>query len=508
MKIYKKIILSLAVVFTTQAVFAQAPLDLAEQADAALRSSKRALTLSDVQKMVVNENLDIKMSYEQLLRAQRKIGVARAQYFPYGLGTVAQFYFYKAWTPLLLIELVTSFPSKFFTVQSERNLRTAQYYSTRALKENIKNEVAKLYYTLLKEDTALKLLAIEISLMEEKYNALEDLVKVGLEDAGVLESVKIHTLDLRDIYLKFKAYHYDSKSAFFQMLAKTPLEGKQLELAHDLDFIRDNELNVDLMRTKENAVAHSNEVMSAKYQYRAARKAKHAQVWSVLSFSGLGFGYWGGVQVAKHKVREAYARIDFVKTTVRNQVYTRYSKLMNSVVLRNSENEIFLETKRFLESSLEQYKASKITTETLLEAQMLYLRDMREMVVSHYDSLIKKEDFNRAALRQVVSSVEVTRPSVDTNELDTQTMAAKENFSLVVKSKRSRKFKISVDTSLLDIDSVEYKFQRLFKPMVSKSHRSNYTIKLKAGKLHSPISGEVVVTLKSGKILTKKFTLR
>src|SRR5690606_18025466 len=138
----------------------------------------------------------------------------RAQYFPYGLGTVGILYYLNSFNPLILVELVTSLPSKIYNVQKEKNLRMATVYSNKALALNIRNQVENLYYTVLKEESSLQLAELELYLLETIYSSMEERVALGLESSLELRNLELRILDIRDIVLKFQAYLVEEKSAF------------------------------------------------------------------------------------------------------------------------------------------------------------------------------------------------------------------------------------------------------------------------------------------------------
>lgn len=399
-----------AVLMTSNAVMANdLHLQLTEKAHEVLEPKEDALTLEDVQSKLVNEQLDIQISYEKLYQAQKKIGEARAQYFPYGAGTVAAMYLLNVWNPLLLVELITSIPSKIYNVKTEKNLAKAQKYNNKALEENIKNQVAHLYFNILKEESVLKLTKLELTLMETLLKVYQERVDLGLSTEVDEQEIQLRILDLRDAYLKFHAYLLAEKAAFNVMIAKSPEEAKVIELQTMSDFLEEDNYQRGIQEMIDMALEKSPELVAAEYLISAARNAKKSTKWSILSFNGIGFGYWGRVQVARSKVEDAKLNKELVKEHLTNQVYVADNALKRSLDFLNSEIAVFEETEFFTETELERFKARDISLDALIEAELFFLKDFKELIIAHYESYIKLNDLERVILKEEVEKKPVVK---------------------------------------------------------------------------------------------------
>lgn len=485
---YKNIILvAVALLLPLQGRTNDLHLNLPQNAYEVLAPKKEALTLKQVNNLVVNDQIDLQISYERLLQAQKKIGEARAQYFPYGLGTVAAMYFLNIWNPLVLIELVTSLPSKIYNVQSEKNMSMAQQYSNEALKENIKNQVAHLYYNVLKEESALKIAKMEIILLETLYKVTEERVMLGLSTEQELRSIELRMLDLRDICLKFSGYLSAEKAAFNTMISQMPSMAKSIELQTEGTFLNPNEFGLSDEILKLNALDRSPEIVAAEYMITAASRAKSSTAWSVLSFSGIGFGYWGRIQVAGSKIDQARLNREQVEVTLANQSYVLNNSFHRTLDHFTSEEVVFNDTALFFESEFAKFNAKEIALDRLVETGILYLKDFREMVAAHYDALKKLKDIERVALGDV-----------RTNALDSA------QVEVVFSELNKGKYSISIATSE-DVKSVEYIFENGGLNSMTTFNRSTgfgIVLKLTPG---TPIDGHVNVEMKNGKIITKQF---
>jgi hypothetical protein len=485
---YKNIILvAVALILPLKGRANDLHLNLSEKSFEVLAPKKNAITLKQVNDLVVNDQLDLQISYEKLLQAQKKIGLARAQYFPYGLGTVAAMYFLNIWNPLILVELVTSLPSKIYHVQSEKNMSMAQQYGNEALKHNIKNQIAHLYYNVLNEESALKLAKMELVLLETLYKATEDRVVLGLSTETELRSIELRSLDLRDIVLKFSAYLSAEKSAFNIMISQMPTNAKPLELQTEGTFLNSEDFGLSSEILKLNAIDRSPEIVAAKYMITAAARSRSSVAWSVLSFSGIGFDYWGRIQVAGSKIEQAKLNREQVELTLANQSYVLNNKFHRSLDHFNSELAVFNDTALFYAGDLAQFKANKLALDQLAESGIIFLKDFREMVTSHYDSLKKLSDLERVALGDVRGN-EITAEKVE----------------VALTNLKNSKYSLSV-TTIENVKSVQYVFDNYgFIPLTGHNQLNDFAVFLKLAEARN-IAGHVNVTLNDGKIITKQF---
>lgn len=467
-------------------------LNLEKEADKVLAPKMGALTLDQVKKLVVNEDLDLQISYERLIEAQKKIGVARAAYFPYGLGTVAAMYFLNVWNPLLLVELITSLPSKIYNVQAEKNMSMAQNYSHRALRENVKNQVAQLYYGILKEETALKLTGLKIALMEAMIRTYRERVVMGLSTEDEVLELEQSLRRVRDTYLKFSAYLGEAKSAFNMMLGMDSSEGQQIELQPISTFLSSEDYQRDMAEMTRMALERSNEIVAADYMVTAARKSKKSTKWSVLSFGGIGFDYYFRIQVAGSKIEQAQLNRQFVEDNLVNQVYLIDNAFKRGLEHVQSEREIFKDTDFYMKSNLEMFKAGSISLDKLLEVQMTYLNDFNELIQSHYLSLGKLDDLERVLMGDAVG--------LNSSEI-------KEAVQVSLNNKNNEWHNLSVNVPAgMKIVKVIYEFEDGLglRPMTSYASGNDFTVGLK---LYGAVflAGNAVVTLENGDVITKSF---
>lgn len=389
-----KKLLSLILVLGLLPASSWAHVDIELAASQVFTKDGSEVSLDEVRAQVINDQLDVRISYERLLQAQKRIAEARAQYFPYGLGTVAALYFLNAWTPLILIELVTSLPSKIYQVQTEKNMRLAAKYDHIALRENVKNQIATLYYTILKEEAGLKLMRQEILLMEELMGVVDEQIALGLAQFEERQRIELRLLDLRDMALRFDGFLAEEKAAFNELIGVGPEVALKLEPVRP--FLTSETVRLTAAEVAARAVENSPEIVSAQYRIQAARRNRSSVKWSILSFSGIGFGHWSRVQVAGSKIEQAKLDKELVTSNISAGAQLALKKYQRQVGSYEKETIALDATTMFMRGQRATFDGGQSSLDRLIEVELLYLRDFSEWTIAHYDALIRLDDLARA----------------------------------------------------------------------------------------------------------------
>jgi hypothetical protein len=398
-------ILSLSMI--TQSLAHEHALRVLEVTESVLAKKENAISLEEAKEMVAGDNLDIQIAYERLFQAQRRIGQARAQYFPYGVGDVAFIYFASAFSTFIMVELITSLPSKWYTVKKTKHLRNAERHNLNALRENIKNEVAILYYDLLKQEAMEKLTAFELKLMDEMMVGLQAQIALGQSNHTELANLEYRILNLRDEYLKFVTYHAEVKAAF-KMLINVPAN-YTLELQPNSNFFQTSDIAINLEDIAQRAKTNAHEVKAAQEVINAAYDSKHATGWSILSFSGIGFGYAGKLRIERSMVNEAIIRKQAISENIYSNVFTKARMLENSIAFYETEKEIMETTKFYMMQVQENFTVGNVAIVELIETQLVYMRDFREMLMAHYNALTRLSDLERVTQQNLNLETEQNR---------------------------------------------------------------------------------------------------
>jgi outer membrane protein TolC len=474
-----------------QAVAKDYALQVYDKVESVLEAKDNAISLEQAKEMVLADGIDVKIAYERLFQAQRKIGAARALYFPYGIGDVAAIYFTQAFTTLLLVELGTSIPSKWYNVQKEKHLRNAAYWDLQALEENIKNQTALLYYNIVKEKSMLELTSYELNLLEELFQARTAQANLGLYDVNELDSLKFRILNLRDEYLKFEGY-LNAEMAAYKMLLNLPYDAK-LELQPVNTFLSQDDFTLDVSTLNDIAQNRSYEIKSAEQVVLAAYDAKRSAQWSILSFSGIGFGYLANIRISGSKITEAKLRLESIQETLYNNVYSRVSMFEDSVDYFLAEKRISDTTKNFMDSQMESFNKGDVAVSDLIEAELYFLRDFRDMLRAHYNAYVRLDDLERIVLGSV-SEMEYdnVKFSLTAQESDYRTYLELVDFDGVIDEVESVTYTFD-DTNLADIKSFK--------------SRTNFRVSVNNRKIDYPSTMTLKIIFKNGEVKYKKIRL-
>jgi hypothetical protein len=475
-------------------------LNVEQKASSILDQKQSGINLAKAKELAVGEGVNVRMAYQKVLQAQKEISVARAQFFPYGTGLIFNYNAYAVWNSLILVELITSLPTKYYNVRRNRNLSTAQNYQLAALKENLKNEIAKIYYGVLKQEAIIKLVELELKLLEKLYSTTDDRVALGLSNGNDLLKVEQRVLSLRDDLLKFKAYHVREKEAFNNILSRNPKQARSIKLQPVNTLLTGSEASLSTSEMINLAKVNSPEIKASKFMISAAFNQKRSTQWSLLSFSGIGFGYWGKVRVSKSRLNEMHLLSERTENSVVNNVYTKESEFKNSVNYLKSGQGILSETKAFMKSNVDLFKAGEIALDVLLESQILYVKDYRETVMANYSALASLDSLGRSALTDlnVKTPVRVAAPVVNSKK------------AVLSASQRGRRLKIWVkNPTNVRITKVVYDFDgNSLRDMTSTYSRKEFLVKIKRSRNAKTISGTYKVYFVDGTVQNNKFSVK
>lgn len=449
------------------------------------------ISLEQAKELAAGENVDARIAYEKLYQAHQRIHQARANYFPYGAGDVAALYITNFWNPLILAEMVTSVPSKWYNVQRFAYLMNAEAHRLKSLKANLRNQVAKFYYGVLKEETVLALTGLEIRLLEELVRVLEIQAEAGLADIDELEDAERSALKIRDQYLKLKSYLAEEKAAL-KVVLNLAYDEKDLVFQPVKDLLNQDDISIDLENLALTSLNRSHEVKAAQQVIYAASAARSSEKWSILSFTGLGFNYLERVRYAGSKLDQAIFQKEALERNIESEVYARESALRNSIDFLHSEVEIADNSKRHMLGELESFRAGHAKVNDLIEADLYFVRDFRKVVVAHYNSLSRLDDLERIALGNVEQEFE-------------------EHLFAIVSEPYSNgvSLRLEADLDFGTVQSVTYSFDLVGQKDIKSFNEQNgfkvFIPKTVSG--HNAKEGQALIILKSGEAVKKEFTI-
>ena len=267
-----------------------------------------------------------------------------------------------------------------------------------------------------------------------------------------------------------------------------------LELQPEASFLsaEDYDLNAESLALM--AQQRSYEVKAAEQTVYAAYDSRRSAQWSILSFSGIGFGYLSNVRMERSRAREAELRLEAIRSTVYNNAYTRKSMLENSVDFFLAEKNISDTTETFVRAQLAEFSNGTLPVGELIESELYYLRDFRNMLRAHYNSLVRLDDLERIVLG-----------NISTNEL-----VSRDDFSLTAEYVGSRiHFKLTDPNNRIgEVESATYSFlNQRQAPIKSFRKSENFSARVRARRINFPAQIEIKVVMHSGEVLKKRITV-
>jgi hypothetical protein len=486
--------LLLTLLITTQSAFATRynVSNLVQDAESIFDYREDAIDLGEFKKLVINENVEVAIAYERLFQAQQQIYQARAAYFPYGVGSITAMYFTSAFSYLILAELITSLPSKIFAVQKQKHLRTAQAFTVEVVKANIKNQTALIYYSFLKQEALLKLAKIELDLLKSNLEGKREEVEFGLATQTDVNNAELSYLVVKDAYLKYQSFFNTAKKSLNTLIGRD-FESKPIILQPVGEFVDYSNIGMDIDQMENVAINRSNELKAADWMIRASISNRRSVKWSILSFSGIGFGYGSRVRFSNSQVIESRLRKELIENNIQNSVYTSYTTLENFIGIFKENFALYQTTRNIAVGDIEEFDAGQNVLSKVIRSGRLLLGDLREMVRTHYDVLIKKDDLERLVLGTVESQVYKATSA----ELK------------VERNKRNITLEVMAMNELVDIESVKYSFDRnIFKEQVISNSGSNFRLSLRTRLNNTQVVGTAIVTMTNGEVIVKEFDIK
>lgn len=478
-------------VFSLSAIGSDEHLRALELTNKILENREGADSLEKVKELAAGENVDVRIAYERLYQAQQKIGQARATYFPYGIGEVLVLQATDFWNPLILTELVTSIPSKWFNVKRTHNLRNAEKHTLAALRENIKNEVANLYYETLKEEAIIDLARYELIMLEELMQALKVQVQTGIATQQDLDELEYSSLRKREAFLKLESYLNESKASM-KMLLGLSYRDKMIKFQPVNKFLSSNDFQMNKEELVLTALNRSHEMKAAQQMIYAASNAKRSTKWSILSFAGLGFDYLQRVHLAGSKLNQAIYAKEALEVNIQNEVYSKDSRLRNSIDVMTRELSIMETSRDFMLTQLELFKAHRINVNELIDANLIYIRDFAQTIIYHYDSLQRLDDLERIALGNVTSS---------------DVAQVKFEFKLNQHKRRNHFQMLPIENTSQSVSSVTYRFDSHdISDLKSFNPQDNFSVEL-GRSVKFPIVGTALIFFKNGEVIQRNFNI-
>lgn len=399
-----KILLSVMVFFSSP-FFAPSKLSFSSTAIAS-QARKRAakedlmplkLSLLDAQNLLLGKNISLQLAYEKLYQARKNIIASRAMFFP----DATWFAFAAAAGPagaayvggVLLGAHMLSIPSKWFDYKAIKEMARAEEQTLAAVKRNLWLELTQIYYHIYKDQTVLAAITQQCRLHREVVNYVNKSVEIGAStDAMLIEEQR----SLSDCQGQEKAFEGILAAELAELRMLLNIDPRQEIILDEADLApyQNNFLAaIDVETLARSAVYNSPEVKQLGFLEEAAMHLKKSADLSILTFSGLGFGYTGRVKIAKSQVRVIKLSLQELLNEIRNQVYATYQQVIAQIEFSNivatdyqlSQRQL-AEAKLRYEDNLDSFKDYAVMQKRSLQAAMA-VQVARILVQANYAKL-------------------------------------------------------------------------------------------------------------------------
>lgn len=450
--------------------------------------AKVELSLQDLRKEVLDENIDIKIQYEKYYQAQKGVSVALGQFLP-----SANISLINVNATFAILQSVIPTPTDWFVYQSSKELKVAEKFTTESIKLNILEGLTVNFMNLKHHETLMVSLTKQETLLNEVYEEVKKREELGIATANDVFLAKRNFLQHKqDIYL-LSTLIIAEKQALLIAINKSPKE----ELA--LGALPVENLEVIPATVEEGAdlaVNNSTELISNSYQAEAARFMVASKRWSFVSFNGIGFDYGANLSIEKSKARMIELQAEQIALKIKNQVYAAYEALDIIDQRIEIQGQVVEAVKKMEERTTELYLNNAVPFSKYYEAKNDVVSEERAL-----EKLKMERSIKIAQLKRLLG--------LDTS-LNNVSVEEYQNLKLVKTEDDARRgakhIWISVDGEkelMANVFSVTYSVENLITEKRMLAADSNLTLYFKA-----PKNGQYKVTAKiqliSGDVIVKE----
>lgn len=492
--------------------------DLRTNIENVLANSGQRKSLDEVKKLADDKNLDIDYAIENYIVAKRNVSVARAQFSPITTGQILgiSLGLTYLWVPLA-VDAVLSIPTKYHNVKRTQHVASAEAFNLIDVRNEIKNEVAHLYFDILTHESILRTIDLETSILNYQLGKWEErqLPKARLNDQKKwLLRLGIERNDIFNLYREelsgLKTLVSTSKLTDFELLHITnAVERKWIE-------------NLDITSIENKTLSSSPKYKSSKSLEAASLSNVKAVKWSIISLSGLKFSYKREVVAAKNAAKVADLKKQSVALQVKNNISLKLNNLESSLDVYNNYADVSDESLNIFSDSYESMLLGNLNEDHVVETALTAIRDFRSKIVAHYSawsnlddfSLSTNYDFNTKKYQDVKVDAPTEAPTKKEEpkkeepkeETNVQNPTAEDFKVVVTKNGRQIKLKLNAAKGFTGIKEIDYIFNSKKLDNISSSNAKN-GFEVSDSKVFMPkeIHGVALVNFTNGDVLRVKF---
>lgn len=380
------------------------------------------ITLPELRKEVLSENLDLRIQYEKYYQAQKNIGVARGEFLP---GANIQLINVNA--TLAILQSVVPTPSDWFEYQGSQELAVAEKFTTEGIRLNILEGLTLNYISMKHYEDLLTNMKQQQKLIRDVHEAARAEQELGADNANVVYMTQRQLLQHEQEIYALETLLLIEKQA---MLIATNRDPSEELFLGDLPQDHFESLPETSAEATVLALNNSNEIISNKFQYQAAQFMVSSARWSFVSFDGIGFGYASRLSIERSKARIVQLEGEKLNLKIRNQVDSAYKQLA-ILDQRIALQESVLASTEIIDARQEDlFNSGLIGQLALVEAKNATFAEKRNLAKLVFERRVKIAQIMR--LMSLDSSLEVSAVSPEAFELTSRASRTTRGSKVIV----------------------------------------------------------------------------
>jgi outer membrane protein TolC len=448
------------------------------------------LTLEQLRKKVLDDNLDIRVQYEKYYQSQRNIGGSLGQFLPSANANLVNLVTLYNYNPTLAILQMVPTPSNWFVYQASKELSQAQKYTSESIRLNILEGLTANYVSLKHQESLMESLKAQEKFLSDVHEEIKVKEEMGQATPNEVFLAKRNLLLHRqDIYSLETLMASERQSL---LIALNELPGGDLTLG-DLPEENLEVIPATVEDGMELAIRNSTELVSNAYQSHAASFMISSKKWSFISFNGIGFDYASNLAIEHSRARVIELQRQQIALKIKNQVFTSYRELeildqrivlQQQIVASNAEADT---------RNTELYENQAITLAKFLESKNNLISEDRALIKLEMQRLLKLASLKR--LLGLDASLNKADPmSVDTLTLSWEGTSGRRGTSVWMEVSGTQ-------AQMVNVLSVNYSINNVFEHNSEDVDRNfAYSYRMVRGQYELVAK----ITLVSGAVVVKK----
>lgn len=353
----------------------------------AIQSFAAEVTLEQLRKQVLDENVDIKIQYEKYYQSQRNVGVALGQFLPN-----ASINLININATLAVLQSVVPTPSDWFVYQSSQELSIAEKFTTESIKLNILEGLTVNFLNIKHQEELLLSMKNQEEFLKGVYEEVVKKEELGMATPNDVFTARRNLLQHRQDIFSLKTLMGAEKQSLLIALNRTPDE--------ELTLGALPEVNLDVIPGNSDegiqlAIKNSPELESNKFQAQAARFMVSSKRWSFISFNGIGFDYAANLSIEKSRARVIELQREQIVLKIKNQVHTAYDDLAILDQRIELQSQVAASSKDMDVRNTELYENEMIPLSKYLESKNALAGEERTLVRLKMQKLVKLAHLKR-----------------------------------------------------------------------------------------------------------------